>query len=288
MTENLPKITVVTPSYNQAQYLEQTILSVIGQQYPNLEYIIMDGGSTDASVEIIKKYESHVTHWQSKKDNGQASAINEGFSLATGDVLCWLNSDDMYLPGTLLKIGRIFIETLEPTIVFGNCFHFYENSSKTRGSNVVKRHKELDIAMCDYIIQPSCFWNRTAQEKVGFLDEKIHYAFDWEWFIRANKVDVHFLPCTEYLSLYRIHEFHKSGSGGSNRAIEIGEIYKKYTTENVSKAFLRWNNISSKSKFFHNLVSVSDKYDLNLVNKSVHRLLFSFVNYKTYRHIVKM
>jgi len=109
---NIPKISIITPSYNHGKYLEKTILSVIGQNYPNLEYIIMDGGSTDGSVEIIKKYESHIYHWESRKDDGQAHAINIGFSKATGDIIAWLNSDDMYLPGTLQYVSEVF-ETLE-------------------------------------------------------------------------------------------------------------------------------------------------------------------------------
>jgi len=113
-----PKISIVTPSYNQAEFLERTILSVLNQNYLNLEYIIIDGGSNDGSVEIIKKYEKYLTYWVSEKDKGQGCAISKGFEKSTSDILAWLNSDDTYLPGTFYKIAKDFRQNSEVDLIF--------------------------------------------------------------------------------------------------------------------------------------------------------------------------
>lgn len=287
MEQNLPKISVITPSYNQGHFLEQTIVSVLGQQYPNLEFIIIDGGSTDNSVEIIKKYEQYVTYWITKKDNGQASAINEGFAKATGDVLCWLNSDDMYIPGALLKVGSFFINRLEPTILFGNCLHFHEENVKTRGSDVAQAHKTLCLNLCDYIIQPSTFWNRSVWEKVGILNEYLNYAFDWEWFLRAKANNIAFCPQKEYLSLYRIHDAHKSNNGSYERTSEIADLYEIYNNGIIKKAFLKWNKLK-KHKLFNNIVYVLIKYNISLPLRLIHIVFFHKISYISYMNIIRM
>ena len=127
---NYSKISIVTPSYNQSQFLERTILSVLNQNYPNLEYLIIDGGSTDGSVEIIRKYEKYLAYWVSEKDNGQADAINRGFQKSTGKILAWLNSDDIYLPGTLLKVSETFNKNPEVDLIFSNIFFIDEYDNR--------------------------------------------------------------------------------------------------------------------------------------------------------------
>ena len=220
----LPRITVVTPSFNQGQFLEQTILSVLGQCYDNLEYIVMDGGSTDGSLEIIRKYANNFAFWVSEKDGGQAAALNKGFAKATGDILCWLNSDDFLLPGVLLRLEAEFREE-EVDLLYGACLSFSEKGRKC----VINRPPAYDyeeLCLQDYIVQPSSFWRKSLWERTGPLDSKMHYAFDWEWFLRASKSG-NFRCSNTLFSAYRFHADHKSSNGGEVRRQEIFAVAKR-------------------------------------------------------------
>ncbi|WPU98344.1 glycosyltransferase family 2 protein [Mucilaginibacter sp. cycad4] len=219
---SFPKISVITPSYNQGAFIEQTILSVIGQQYPNLEYIIIDGGSTDSTLEVIKKHEDHITYWVSEPDSGQSQAINKGFALATGDILCWLNSDDYYLPGALLDISSK-ISVNRTDLLYGNCIHLNEKDNQAYGSPFDPL-KNWDITHGDYIIQPSSFWTKQAFECIGPLREDLHFGFDWEWYARALAKGVNFIPSAKYYSVYRLHGDQKSNDNNVSRFIELINI----------------------------------------------------------------
>jgi glycosyltransferase involved in cell wall biosynthesis len=225
---HVPKITVVTPSYNQGAYLEQTILSVLGQGYENLEYIIVDGGSTDESVEIIKRYASQLAWGISEKDGGQADALNKGFGRATGDILCWLNSDDFLLPGVLSTVAR-FLEADD--LIYGDCLSFSQKGSRCL-INRPPRHDPALLGLMDYIVQPSSFWRRSLWEKTGPLNAELHYAFDWEWFLRAQKIGS-FRKCDVIFSAYRFHDAHKSSSGGTKRACEIASVARTHGGEDA-------------------------------------------------------
>jgi glycosyltransferase involved in cell wall biosynthesis len=228
-----PKISIVTPSYNQAHFLEETILSILGQRYPNLELLIMDGGSTDNSVDVIRKYENEITYWVSEKDNGQAAAINSGFRKATGDILMWINSDDMLMPGALSFVAEI-VRDKGNKVFIGDCLHFRKQPGgplDAWGSDIANDSKKLDLSTFDYVIQPSSFWTRSVWETTGSLNEALHYAFDWEWFLRCQSNGIAFEYVDKCLSMYRYHEAHKSSGGGEQRRAELLNIYRRFNPE---------------------------------------------------------
>jgi glycosyltransferase involved in cell wall biosynthesis len=228
---NYPKISIVTPSYNQGQYLEDTILSVLGQGYPNLEYLIYDAASTDNSVEIIKMYENQLCYWVSEKDKGQADAINKGFAKSTGEILMWLNSDDVLMPNVLDFIAKQYMDKGDG-IYFGNCIHFKESclgGLYAHGSNVLLYCRSNALELVDTIIQPSSFWSRKVWLQTGDLAANFHFGFDWEWFLRAKSKNIPFYPLNKTIAMYRIHDAHKSGTGGVKRQEELLRIYEMYS-----------------------------------------------------------
>ena len=245
-----PKISVITPSFNQGQYLEQTILSVLGQQYSNLEYIIIDGGSSDNSVEIIEKYADKLSYWVSEPDRGQSHAINKGFEKCTGDILCWLNSDDMFMPNVLSFVATS-LDIQKNMILAGNCIHYLESNSQgviVEGCRTVQNFEAFDLLDIDYLSQPSTFWTRKVWNHVGILNEQLHYVFDWEWFIRAQQAEVLFIPVVNTLSLYREHETHKSAIGGEARHNEIINLYMHF--DQLENAIV-YKSLLEDIKLFH-------------------------------------
>ncbi|HEY6376204.1 MAG TPA: glycosyltransferase family 2 protein [Edaphobacter sp.] len=207
----LPRITIVTPSFNQGEYLEQTIQSVLSQNYPNLEYMIIDGGSNDTSVEIIRRYEKDLAYWRSHKDDGQTSAIMEGFQRASGDIIAWLNSDDYYEPGTLHLVAQTFQENKEALFVYGDYYVVRQN-----GAKILKKKVSCDFKVMAYsylmIPQPSAFWDRRAYEAVGGLDRELKYVMDYDLFLRFAKTypAKRFVHLRKPLSAFRLHPESKS------------------------------------------------------------------------------
>jgi glycosyltransferase involved in cell wall biosynthesis len=210
-----PKISIVTPSYNQGDYLEETVRSVLLQQYPNLEYIIIDGGSTDNSVDIIKKYERWITYWTSEPDNGQSQAINKGFTRCTGDIITWLGSDDYLEENALYIVARKYSES-QWAVLSGTCLMFYEGTNKSLilNSGNVTFNSLLEIWRMHFCPpQPAMFIRKNVLEKVGYLNESLRYAMDYELWLRISKA-YPFKFINQNLAYYRVHESSKSGSTG--------------------------------------------------------------------------
>ncbi|BAU12650.1 family 2 glycosyl transferase [Leptolyngbya sp. NIES-3755] len=180
------KISIVTPSYQQGEFIEETIRSILLQGHPNLEYIIIDGGSTDGTVEMIRKYEPFLTDWVSERDRGQSHAINKGWERATGEILHFLNSDDLLLPGALGTIAQVFSENPAIQVVSGVCpVKDVELKEELR----TKRPRAFDLAYFlldrEGIGQPATFIRREVYEKTGGMDERLHYTLDREYWMRV-------------------------------------------------------------------------------------------------------
>lgn len=215
-------ISIVTPSYNQGGYLRETIESVLGQEGDfSLDYIIVDGGSKDQSVEIIRHYERLMNEgvwpvkchgiryrWISEKDRGQTDAIMKGFRMAKGEVLAWLNSDDTYLPGALQTAADAFSKEPDITVLYGKS-HFTDVEGKVIGKYPTEPFDVRRLAQFNFICQPSTFFRKSALDAVGGLDTSLHFVMDYDLWIRmAGKFKFRYIP--EFLSTYRLHEASKT------------------------------------------------------------------------------
>jgi glycosyltransferase involved in cell wall biosynthesis len=216
--------------------LGQTLASVLAQDYPSLEYLVMDGGSTDESVNVIRAREGRLAFWRTQADHGQAEAINQGFERAHGVILGWLNSDDLYLNDTLSTVAKALDGGMDrPVVLYGGCELFRDQGLRTELRPAIP-FDEKRLQVTDFLDQPSVFFTKAAWDRVGPLDESLHYAFDWDWFLRAARC-CRFQRCDRILSRYRIHRQHKTGTGGLRRWEEMSEVVRRHSPDEVVRHY---------------------------------------------------
>jgi len=233
-----PKISIVTPSYNQGQFLEETIRSVLLQGYPNLEYIIIDGGSQDNSVEIIKKYESFLAYWISEPDAGQTQAINKGIQHSSGQIFAWLNSDDYYTPKTLVNIGKAFWNT-KFNFCYGQCDIVNSEGEFLAALPYVEDLDLLTVLSEHFLPQPSCFINMQLVKESGLLNERFQYAFDYEYWLRLLLRGVKTTSIPILLSKYRLHDSSKTQSSRILFDTEMESIHQAILQTNSNAEIKR-------------------------------------------------
>jgi glycosyltransferase involved in cell wall biosynthesis len=223
----LPLVTIVTPSLDQGRWIGETIESVLGQRYPRLEYMVLDGGSRDTTLDVLRGYGDRLT-WTSGPDGGQAAAINQGFRAARGEIVAWLNADDTYLPGAISAAVEHFMNHPDCTMIYGEGNRIDEDGRLIGRFPATEPLNLWKLAyLSDYILQQSVFMRRDAVEAVGFLDESLHWAMDWDLFLKIGKrFRIDYLPV--YLGNIREHRSAKTSSGGRRRLAELARVMRRH------------------------------------------------------------
>jgi glycosyltransferase involved in cell wall biosynthesis len=235
----LPTVSIVTPSYNQAQYLDETIRSVLDQDYPHIEYIIIDGGSTDGSVEIIKRHANRLAGWVSEPDKGQTDALNKGFARATGEIFAWLNSDDTYLPGAVREAVEFLTAHPEAAMVYGDA-NLIDEHGAVIGQFPARQTNLHSILQGSVHIpqQTTFFWSRLWRQ-VGPLDTSFYFAMDYDLWVRLAKV----APLVYQPRLwanFRLHGTGKSVARDDRCYPEMLRVYQREGGGKLSWLALRW------------------------------------------------
>ena len=255
---SLPKISIITPSFNQVDFIERTIRSVIEQKYPNLEYIIKDGGSVDGSLKIIKDYAKRypkIIKWISMKDKGQADGINQGLKIASGEILAYLNSDDTYPPEIIKKVAKFFNENPDVMWVTGKCKIIDENDKEIR--SWIKIYKNFwlkfyhykTLLIIDYISQPATFWRKKALEEIGYFNPRKQYTMDYDYWLRLGKK---YPPgiIWEYLANFRVHQTSKGRTRFVEQFAEDLKTAKDYTKNPILINLHRFSNFGITTSYW--------------------------------------
>ncbi|WP_287017614.1 glycosyltransferase [Cycloclasticus sp.] len=239
-----PKLSIVTPSFGQADFIERTIKSVLDQKYPNLEYFVQDGGSTDDTVNILKEFEDGISGWKSETDSGQSQAINRGFSNTSGEIMAWLNSDDLFLPGAINTVIEYFNKHPDVDAVYGNRLMINDDDMEI-GRWILPDHCEKTLPWADYIPQETLFWRRSIWDKAGGkIDESFRFAMDWDLLTRFHNAGAKFGHIPQFLGAFRVHPQQKTSAAMDEIGLKEMTIIRERelgyapTRKNIKKAIL--------------------------------------------------
>ena len=224
-----PTISIVTPSFNQSEFIERTLTSVLDQSYPNLEYYVQDGGSTDGTIEILNRHATRLTGWESCRDNGQSQAINLGFARTSGEIMAWLNSDDILLPGALACVAEYFCRHPDVDVIYGYRILINENDQEI-GRWIMPAHDGRILSWEDFIPQETIFWRRNIWERAGgHIDETFRFAMDWDLLIRLRDAGARFACLPRFLGGFRVHPRQKTSAEISNIGFEEMNLIRQRT-----------------------------------------------------------
>lgn len=238
--DNPVRVSIITPSLNQGEFLEEAIVSVLQQEYPDIEYIIIDGGSTDSTRDILQKYSSRIARIISEPDSGQSNAINKGFRLATGDIVAWLNADDCYFPGAVRTAVNAFRKINDLDLFYGNAVFVNEHSEFLRYFVEVQPFNgEILLDYSDYIMQPTTFIRRKTLENLNYIREDLHYGMDWDLWCRMTRSDCRFHFEEKLIAANRVYSATKTLSGGAKRSRELMRINREHKT-----GLIPWGGLS--------------------------------------------
>jgi glycosyltransferase involved in cell wall biosynthesis len=228
-----PTISLVTPSLNHGRYIEQTIASVLDQSYPRLEYVVMDGGSTDDSETILGTYRSRLHHLESGPDAGQANAINRGFEHTKGELMGWVNSDDVLLPGSLAYVTRVFARHPKVDLIYGHRI-LIDQQGRDVGLWITPRHSRDALRWFDLVPQEATFWRRRFWDRVGGIDERLSVAFDWELFLRFQEDNATIRRVPRLLGGFRLHPEQRTRREAETAQRELDSIREQWHGRHVS------------------------------------------------------